>query len=124
MDVHVLFSSAKAAKFRRMVATLCDALDHGWKVKALCAAGKREGMKSVRACSKRSDLDLESLVWTRGRGFPLELLGSRLRCPCCGSRHVSVIFEPPAGSRRQKAVDEAAAKEIPAWIRQRESDGN
>lgn len=121
MDVHVLFSAAEAVNFRQMVSTLGEALDQNWKVSAHCAAGKREAMKSVRACIKRSELDLETLVWTRGRDFPLAWLAERLRCPRCGSRLVSVIFEPPAGSRRQKAVDEGAAKEIPAWIRQRES---
>ncbi|WP_234823080.1 hypothetical protein [Ensifer adhaerens] len=38
-----------------------------------------------------------TLVTTRGRDFPLALLASRLRCPRCGSRLVSVAFIPPAG---------------------------
>jgi hypothetical protein len=43
----------------------------------------------------RKELDMETLVWTRGRGFPLSRLESRLRCPCCGSRDVVVLYQPP-----------------------------
>ena len=32
---------------------------------------------------------METLVWTRGRAFPLSQLESRLRCPGCGSRYVA-----------------------------------
>jgi DNA-directed RNA polymerase subunit RPC12/RpoP len=38
---------------------------------------------------------METLVWTRGRGFPLSRLESRLRCPRCGSRYVVVLYQPP-----------------------------
>ena len=38
---------------------------------------------------------METLVWTRGRAFPLSRLESRLRCPRCGSRHVVVLYQPP-----------------------------
>ena len=43
----------------------------------------------------RKELDMETLVWTRGRAFPLSRLESRLRCPRCGSRYVVVLYEPP-----------------------------
>jgi hypothetical protein len=39
----------------------------------------------------------ETLVWTRGRAFPLSRLESRLRCPRCGSGYVVVLYEPPRG---------------------------
>ena len=32
---------------------------------------------------------------TRGPNFPLSRLETRLMCPACGSRSVSVVFEPP-----------------------------
>jgi hypothetical protein len=35
---------------------------------------------------------MESVVWIRGRDFPLEMLEDRLRCPRCGSR-----YKAPAG---------------------------
>ena len=37
---------------------------------------------------------MSTLVWTRGRGFPLSRLESRLRCPMCGSRDVLAGFDP------------------------------
>jgi len=40
-------------------------------------------------------LDMQTLVWAKGRNFPLGKLGTRLMCPACGSRDVNVIFEPP-----------------------------
>jgi hypothetical protein len=39
--------------------------------------------------------DLETLVATRGPNFPLSL-ESRLMCPSCGNRRVTVVFEPPS----------------------------
>jgi hypothetical protein len=60
-----------------------------------CADGYREGTKSMRRCVYRKQLDLETLVSTRGPNFPLSRLESRLMCPACGSRQVTVVFEPP-----------------------------
>ena len=54
--------------------------------------GKREAMKSRRECVYRYDLDMETLVWTRGPNFPISRLESRLMCPKCGSRRVVVIL--------------------------------
>jgi DNA-directed RNA polymerase subunit RPC12/RpoP len=74
--------------------------------KALCALGKdREGLKSVRECVYSRVLDLETLVWTRGRSFPISYLESRLRCPRCGSRQVRLIFVvPPTPMEARAAV--------------------
>ncbi len=69
---------------------------------AKCAHGKRDGMKSVRECQYQMRLDLETLVWTRGRDMPLSWLKERLRCPRCGSRCVTVIFAPPTGPATMK----------------------
>ena len=89
--------------FRSMVETLGEALDAGWQLTVRCAWGKRDGMKTVRACIARYKLDLPTLVWTRGRAFPLSSLESRLKCPRCGSRRVVVLFEPPANPKRHAA---------------------
>jgi hypothetical protein len=43
----------------------------------------------------RKQLDLETLVSTRGPNLSLSRLESRLMCPACGSRRVTVVFEPP-----------------------------
>lgn len=67
----------------------------GWKVHMRCAEGYREGTKSIRRCVYRKQLDLDTLVCTRGPNFPLSRLDSRLMCPACGSRSVTVVFEPP-----------------------------
>lgn len=61
-----------------------------------CAFGQREAMKRVRECVYRKQLDLDTLVCTRGPNFPLSRLESRLMCPACGSRRVTVVFEPPS----------------------------
>jgi hypothetical protein len=67
----------------------------GWRVHMRCADGYREDTKSIRRCVYRKQLDLDTLVWTRGPNFPLSRLESRLMCPACGSRSVTVLFEPP-----------------------------
>lgn len=81
------------------VETLGEARSLGWLVHMRCAFGRREGLKSVRQCLYRKQLDLETLVCTRGRDFPLSRLELRLRCPRCGSRQVVVLFEQLAGAR-------------------------
>jgi hypothetical protein len=80
------------------VETLGEAYAAGWRILARCAGrGRIGGPKSSRECTYRCELDTESLVWTRGRDFPLSRLEIRLRCPRCGSRRVRVLFEPSLG---------------------------
>ena len=64
------------------------------------AGGPRDGMKRVRECVYGAELDLATLVWTRGRDFPLGRLESRLKCPRCGSRVVTVVFIPPTNQQQ------------------------
>jgi DNA-directed RNA polymerase subunit RPC12/RpoP len=78
------------------VETLGEAWNSGWRITMRCAWGKRDGMKSIRECGYRRELDMETLVCTRGRDFPLMGLQTRLRCPRCGSRLVAVMFSPPS----------------------------
>jgi hypothetical protein len=85
-----------------MIATLGEAHDLGWKVRVYCRFGKREAMKSIRACTAYVEIDLETLVWTRGRNFPIARLDTRMKCPRCGSRRVMVAFEPPENRDRMK----------------------
>ena len=77
------------------VETPGDAFAAEWRLTARCAWGKREGMKTKRECTYRRELDLETLVWTRGQNFPLSSLDGRLMCPRCRSRRVAVLFQPP-----------------------------
>src|SRR6185437_4527439 len=77
------------------VETLGMARSLGWKVHMRCAKGYRESTRSIRRCVYRKQLDLDTLVCTRGPNFPLSRLESRLMCPSCKSRAVMVVFEPP-----------------------------
>jgi hypothetical protein len=79
------------------VETLGEAHSYGWRITVRCAAGKQDGMKRHRECIYRAELDMETLVWTRGRAFPLSWLQTRLRCPRCGSRRVAIAFVVPSG---------------------------
>lgn len=67
---------------------------------ARCTDGKVDSRNSARECIARIELDMDTLVWTPGRDFPLARLADRLRCAKCGSRNVAVYFEP----RRNSAV--------------------
>jgi hypothetical protein len=71
------------------------AYSYGWRVTARCAAGKHDGMHRHKECVCRAEFDLETLVWTRRRAFPLSRLETRLRCPMCGSRDVVLLFTVP-----------------------------
>lgn len=83
-----------------MVETLGDAYSLGWRVRMRCLDDGREGLKHRRRCDLRLELDVETLCATRGRDFPIARLAERLRCPRCGCRQISVMFEPPSGAGR------------------------
>ena len=78
-------------------ATLGEALSLGWRIKVRCRRGREdeERRKSSCECRNRQELDVETLVCTRGRDFPLALLHTRLKCPRCGSRHIHVRYGSP-----------------------------
>lgn len=80
---------------RSTIETLGQAYTAGWQVLMRCAAGKQMGIKRIAECEFRADLEMMTLVATRGRDFPLARLAERLRCPRCGSRRVSVFFRVP-----------------------------
>lgn len=86
------------------VETLSQAYRAGWRVHVRCAQGKHFGLKSIPECLWSRELDMETLVATRGRDFPLARLAMRLRCPACGSPSVSVAFIPPSGVARLGAA--------------------
>jgi hypothetical protein len=77
------------------VETIGEAYQLGWRIHVRCAWGRQEAMKRVRECLGKAELDLHTLVWTRGAAFPIGSLESRLKCPLCGSRCVAVIFDLP-----------------------------
>ena len=57
-----------------MISTLGEVHDLGWRLRVYCRFGKREGMKSIRACTAYIDIDVPTLIWTRGRDFPIARL--------------------------------------------------
>jgi DNA-directed RNA polymerase subunit RPC12/RpoP len=57
-------------------------------------AKSSQGRKQFQ-CETTTELDLKTLVRMRGELLPLDQLESRLKCPRCGSRRVTVIFEIP-----------------------------
>ena len=85
------------------IETIGDAYAASWRLKVRCAWGQRDGMKRVRECVYSANLDMPTLVWTRGRDFPLARLESRLKCPRCGSRRVTVAFIVPGSPIAQAA---------------------
>jgi hypothetical protein len=62
------------------------------RITVRCAFGNSDGMRSIRSCIYQYDLDLRTLIWTRGASFPLSNLATRLKCPSCGSRRVALVF--------------------------------
>jgi hypothetical protein len=83
-----------------IVTTLGEWFRLGWRVKArriqFGPMAKSGHGQRTAICRTIAELDLRTLVWTRGESFPLDMLESRLRCPRCGGRRVQVIFEPPS----------------------------
>ena len=53
------------------VETLGDTFAAGWRITARSASGKRDAGRSPRECVYTRELDLETLVWTRGPNFRL-----------------------------------------------------
>jgi hypothetical protein len=86
-----------------MIETLGEAFDAGWRLRVYCRHGKRDHGKSARECHASIEADMETLVWTRGRAFPISGLETRMRCPKCGSRRVSVAFEVPTSGMKARA---------------------
>lgn len=85
------------------IETIGEAWSLRWRIRMRCAHGKRDGMKSIRECLYKCDLDLETLVCTRGAAMPLGQLAERLKCLRCGSRRVALVYEPPPNSNRVSA---------------------
>jgi hypothetical protein len=46
-------------------------------------------------CDTAIELDMTTLIWTRGEAFPINQLASRLKCPKCGFMKVRVYFDVP-----------------------------
>jgi hypothetical protein len=80
-----------------LIETLGEAWKLGWRVRVRClVTGQPPKGRHDRVavyCDPSAELDMKSLVWTRGEAFPLDQLASRLKCPRCGNRKIQVFFE-------------------------------
>lgn len=85
------------------VETLGQAYSCDWQVHMRCLDDGMRGLKHRRECGYRTDLDMKTLVATRGRDFPIGRLAQMLRCPKCGCREINVLFKPPSGQGAIKA---------------------
>jgi low affinity Fe/Cu permease len=87
--------------------TLGEAWKLGWRVRARClwgGPGTHSRHKRIAIeCDTTIELDMATLVWTRGSKFPLDQLHGRLKCPNCGERRMEVHFEVP-GEPKARAV--------------------
>jgi hypothetical protein len=69
-----------------------------------CLDDGMRGLKHERECGFQAELDMGTLVATRGRDFPLAGIAERLRCPRCGCRRVAVVFETPTIGKTLRAM--------------------
>ena len=79
------------------VETLGVARSLSWRIHMRCANGYRE-TRSMRKCVYRKQLDLETLVATRGPSFPPHDWKAA-HVPSGGNRSVTVVFEPPSNAQ-------------------------
>lgn len=79
-----------------MVETLGEAFRANWIAHARCNGRARDTPKSSRPCLFSYEMDMKTLLMTRGPSFPLERLPSRLLCPRCGERNLSVVYFVPS----------------------------
>ena len=78
------------------IETLGALWEQGWTISARCHAPRKRGMKSGHACNWRCELDVRTLLVTRGAPFPVERLSEMMICPRCRQRQVMLTFLSPA----------------------------
>lgn len=90
------------------IKTLGEAWKFGWRVRARCywTGPTKSGRRRMPYCDTMVELDMVTLVWTRGENFPINLLRERLRCPKCGRLDtVRVFFDVPNQPNRSVAAE-------------------
>jgi len=75
-------------------ARLRDAIDEGWSATLYCQR-RYYALKRVQSCPP-TPLDVETLVAALGSDFPLERLGTKARCPQCGTDGTKIVWHEPA----------------------------
>jgi hypothetical protein len=80
------------------IETVRDVWQAGGKIYFRCAWGRRAGLKTVRECGFRYELDLMTFMVTRGRACLIADLSQKVRCPMCGSTKVSIGISLPGSA--------------------------
>lgn len=93
------------------ISTLGEAHDHGWTLKVYCRDGYLDSRdrRSKSHCQFSYEPDMMTLLWTRGRAFPLSRLPVMLKCPRCANRNIQIMFNVPSDADRRPT---AAARRI------------
>ncbi|OJY41089.1 MAG: hypothetical protein BGP08_04565 [Rhizobiales bacterium 64-17] len=80
-----------------MIETLGEAWKLGWKCSAHCLwfGPSKRGTRMLPYCDEHFQLDMLTLVLTRGHRFPIARMNEVLRCPKCGFMRMRVFFAPP-----------------------------
>jgi hypothetical protein len=90
-----------------MVKTLGEAWKLGWRIHAKCLViGPKPKARERTAiyCDTIAELDMKTLVWTRGEHMPLDAMHERLKCPKCGNRKITVFFDAPNQPAQKRAA--------------------
>lgn len=69
-----------------------------------CAWGSRDGLKSIKECQFRHEIDILTLMLTRGRRCQIAGLTSKMRCPSCGSPRVAIAISMDGDSVVERRV--------------------
>lgn len=78
------------------ISTLGQAIDAGWRAFASCD------------CGECDELQPRTLLWSKGRGIPLDMLPERLRCATCGFREVQVTWTLPTSPQPEPLAEAMA----------------
>jgi Zn finger protein HypA/HybF involved in hydrogenase expression len=76
------------------VQTIGEAYQAEWRIHVRCAWCRREGMKKRARLSRKGRAGPAHADLDEGQRLPDQ--EARLKCPMCGSRKVSVIFDVPS----------------------------
>ncbi|HEV7255861.1 MAG TPA: hypothetical protein VGN97_22525 [Mesorhizobium sp.] len=100
-----------------MVETVGEAWQFGWRALMRCL--HREP-RTEKSCDFRLELDMDTLLVSKGPSFPLDQLPERLICPRCRSRRVAVAYSPPSLAQTQAATRPERIRRLPPLIEQLE----
>jgi hypothetical protein len=81
------------------VETFGMARRQSWKAPMRRPQDDRKDAKAMRRRRDRNQRDLDAPACPREPSLPLSRLESRLTCPACGGRSITVVFEPPIHRR-------------------------